>query len=95
MRTMLYLYGLGCDHVYLARKGLLCVWSRRVRACSGDDHPHLPCPRSTPIVRVVASRARVLSVGRFRVPPTRPGPTVWCAVHGRVAAPPPLNRNSY
>ena len=67
MRTMLYLYGLGCDHVYHARKGLLCVWSRRVRACSGDDHPHLPCPRSTLIVRVVASRARVLSVGRFRV----------------------------
>ena len=31
---LLYLNGLGCDHVYVARKGPLCVWSRRVRACS-------------------------------------------------------------
>ena len=67
MRTLLYLNGLGCGHVYPARKGPLCVWSRRVRACSGDDHPRLPCSRSALIVRVVASRARVLSVGRFRV----------------------------
>ena len=67
-----------------------------MRACSGDDHPYLPCRPPNADVRVVALRARVLSVGRFRVPPTRPGPTVVCAVPGRVAAPSPLNiRISY